>query len=54
MADKIKLAQGAGGEMMDSLIKEKILKYFCKEPSNAEIPLSMLDDSAVVIRVHPF
>jgi len=48
MADKIKLAQGAGGEMMDSLIKEKILKYFCKEPNNAEIPLSMLDDSAVV------
>jgi len=48
MADKIKLAEGAGGEMMDSLIKEKILKYFCKETSNAEVPLSMLDDSAVV------
>ena len=48
MADKIRLAQGAGGEMMDSLIKEKILKYFGKNSSNAEVPLSMLDDSAVV------
>ena len=47
MAEKIKLAQGAGGQMMDKLIKEKILKYFEKE-SNAEIPLSMLDDSAVI------
>ncbi len=47
MTVKIKLAQGAGGEMMDSLIKEKILKYFAKKES-AEIPLSMLDDSAVI------
>ena len=47
MAEKIKLAQGAGGEMMDSLIKEKILKYF-SEKESAEIPLSMLDDSAVI------
>ena len=47
MDEKVKLAQGAGGEMMDKLIKEKILKYFVKE-SNAEIPLSMLDDSAVI------
>jgi len=47
MAEKVKLAQGAGGEMMDKLIKEKILKYFVNE-SNAEIPLSMLDDSAVI------
>jgi hydrogenase expression/formation protein HypE len=47
MAEKIKLAQGAGGQMMDKLIKEKILKYFEKE-SSAEIPLSMLDDSAVI------
>jgi hydrogenase expression/formation protein HypE len=47
MAEKIKLAQGAGGQMMDKLIKEKILKYFEKE-STAEISLSMLDDSAVI------
>ena len=46
MADKIKLAQGAGGEMMDKLIKEKILKYFGSE--KGEVSLSMLDDSAVV------
>jgi hydrogenase expression/formation protein HypE len=48
MADKIKLAQGAGGEMMDKLIKEKILKYFKEQSKTAEIPLSMLDDSAVI------
>ena len=48
MSDKIKLAQGAGGEMMDKLIKKHILKYFGKSSGNAEIPLSMLDDSAVI------
>jgi hydrogenase expression/formation protein HypE len=47
MVEKIKLAQGAGGQMMDKLIKEKILKYF-RYQSNSEIPLSMLDDSAVI------
>ena len=48
MPDKIKLAQGAGGETMDKLIKQKILKYFEKASDSAEIPLSMLDDSAVI------
>jgi hydrogenase expression/formation protein HypE len=48
MADKIKLAQGAGGEMMDKLIKQKILKYFGKEVQKGEVSLSMLDDSAVI------
>ena len=48
MSDKIKLAQGAGGEMMDKLIKKHILKYFEKASESAEIPLSMLDDSAVI------
>jgi len=49
MAEKIKLAQGAGGELMDQLIKEKILKYFGKENiGSAEVSLSMLDDSAVI------
>ncbi|MFW6120671.1 MAG: hydrogenase expression/formation protein HypE [Petrotogales bacterium] len=47
MAEKIKLAQGAGGELMDNFIKDKILKYFVKEELY-EIPLSMLDDAAVV------
>lgn len=48
MADKIKLAQGAGGEMMDKLIKQKILKYFGKNVQKGEVSLSMLDDSAVI------
>ncbi|MCK4347712.1 MAG: hydrogenase expression/formation protein HypE, partial [Thermoplasmatales archaeon] len=48
MVEKIKLAQGAGGELMDNLIKDKILKYFTKQSEQAEVPLSMLDDAAVV------
>jgi len=48
MVEKIKLAQGAGGELMDNLIKEKILKYFTKQSKKTEVPLSMLDDAAVV------
>jgi hydrogenase expression/formation protein HypE len=49
MVEKIKLAQGAGGELMDQLVKEKILKYFGNKTTNlTEVPLSMLDDSAVV------
>jgi len=49
MSEKIKLAHGAGGELMDKLIKEKILKYFAKQKSpNVEISLAMLDDAAVI------
>ena len=49
MSEKIKLAQGAGGELMDKLIKDSILKYFVSEKKQtAEVSLSMLDDSAVV------
>jgi len=48
MADKIKVAQGAGGEMMDNLIKQNILKYFGKDAQVGEVSLSMLDDSAVI------
>ena len=48
MTEKIKVAQGAGGELMDQLIKEKILKYFKTESKDIEVPLSFLDDSAVV------
>ena len=47
MAEKIKLAHGAGGESMDKLIKTNNMKYFVKKET-AEIPLSMLDDSAVI------
>lgn len=43
---KIELKHGAGGEAMDSLIKEKIASSFV--PSKFEIPLSAMDDSAVV------
>ena len=49
MTEKIKVAQGAGGELMDTFIKEKILKYFEKKNSSpAEVSLSMLDDAAVI------
>jgi len=48
MTEKIRLAQGAGGQLMDKLIKEKILKYFSKNQGKAEISLAMLDDSAVI------
>jgi len=47
MGERIKLAQGAGGELMDNLIKEKILKHFSNQES-AEVPLTMLDDAAVI------
>lgn len=47
MTEKIKLAQGAGGELMDKLIKDRILKYFVKEDAS-EVSLSMLDDAAVI------
>jgi hydrogenase expression/formation protein HypE len=48
MSERIKLAQGAGGEQMDKLVKEKILKYFGVETKKGEVSLSMLDDSAVI------
>jgi len=48
MSDKIKLAQGAGGEQMDKFIKQNILKYFGKKTQKCEVTLSMLDDSAVI------
>ncbi|OGS41219.1 MAG: hydrogenase expression/formation protein HypE [Euryarchaeota archaeon RBG_13_31_8] len=48
MTEKIRLAQGAGGQLMDKLIKEKILKYFEKNQGKAEVNLLNLDDSAVI------
>ena len=47
MNTKITLSQGAGGEHMDTFIKQTILKYF-QYDSSAEVPLDMLDDSAVI------
>ncbi len=46
MEERIKLSHGAGGELMDRLIKEKMLKYFVQK--NIDVPLSSLDDSAVI------
>ena len=46
MEKRIKLSHGAGGELMDRLIKEKMVKYFVQE--NIDVPLSSLDDSAVI------
>lgn len=49
MEKKLRLAQGAGGELMDQLIKMKILKYFVtREDEPIDVSLSMLDDAAVV------
>jgi len=47
MPNKIKISDGAGGQKMYNLINDRILKYF-KNDSRSEIPLSMLDDSAVI------
>lgn len=47
MNERITLDQGAGGERMDTFIKERILKYFHQDPS-VEVPLGMLDDASVI------
>ncbi len=47
MVKKITLAQGAGGELMDQLIKQYILTAF-KKQGNAEVSLADLDDAAVI------
>lgn len=47
MVKKITLAQGAGGELMDQLIKKNILRFF-KNQGSAEVKLTALDDAAVV------
>lgn len=43
---KIELKHGAGGKAMDTIIKDLILKTF--NSSDEEVPLSELDDSAVI------
>jgi len=47
MTERITLAHGAGGEQMDQFIKKIILKHFTQH-DDIEIPLSSLDDSAVI------
>lgn len=44
----ITLAHGAGGAVMQKLIKEHMLKGFGKERKGIEVSLSEMDDSAVV------
>ena len=48
MKKNITLNQGAGGQQMDTFIKNTILKQFTTSSPQTEIPLSMLDDSAVI------
>jgi hydrogenase expression/formation protein HypE len=45
--ERITLAHGAGGELMHTLIKEFILKYF-QVSKNVEVPLQALDDASVI------
>ena len=47
MPKTISLAHGAGGSMMDALIKEHIMRHFSFQ-GRAEVPLQMLDDAAVI------
>ena len=47
MTERITLAHGAGGEQMDQFIKKTILTHF-DQHDDIEIPLTMLDDSAVI------
>src|SRR5208282_1252231 len=45
-SDIITLAHGAGGSVMQSLIKQYVLKHL--GGANVEVPLTALDDAAVV------
>lgn len=45
-ADLITMAHGAGGTVMQGLIKKQILRYL--GGSNAEVPLEALDDAAII------
>ena len=48
MVERIALSQGAGGELMDKFIKDKILNHFIDKSNKSEVSLSMLDDAAVI------
>jgi len=45
---RITLSHGAGGEHMDSFIKESILRHFKFDQDTSTVSLSMLDDSAII------
>ncbi len=46
--DSIRLSHGAGGEAMQTMIREIILKNLTYSPSGVDVPLRALDDSSVV------
>lgn len=46
--DRITLSHGAGGEIMQRLIKERVLAHLGANQKGVEVPLSALDDSAVI------
>ena len=48
MSDIITIADGAGGEKEDRLIKNYILRYFRKEDVDIDVSLEHLDDSSVI------
>lgn len=48
MSKRITMAHGAGGEVMQGLIKDVILRHLEHEHPDIQVPLSALDDSAVV------
>jgi hydrogenase expression/formation protein HypE len=45
---RVTMAHGAGGAIMNDLIKQFILKYLGNAPSGAEVSLEALDDAAVI------
>ena len=47
-AGRVTMAHGAGGAIMNELIKQFILRHFGNTPSGAEVGLDALDDAAVI------
>ncbi len=46
--DRVTMGHGAGGAIMNELIKQFILKHLGNAPSGAEVGLEALDDAAVI------
>jgi hydrogenase expression/formation protein HypE len=47
-AERVTMAHGAGGAVMNDLIRQFILKHLGNAPSGAEVGLEALDDAAVI------
>ena len=45
---RITMAQGAGGEAMQDLIRDLVLTNFAQDQNGIEVPLGALDDSAII------